>query len=528
MRFACLAVALLVAPALLAADPLEMVIDRHVDSKLKAEAITPAEQADDYTLVRRLTLDLVGRIPTTQETDAFVTSKDADKRGKLVDRLMASPAFARYQASLFEVMLTEKNGTGLREYLTKSIQANKPWDEMFRDFLLPDEADAAKKGAAEYLKGRLADTDKLTADVSVAFFGVNVSCAQCHDHPHVKDWTQDHFYGMKAFLSRTYDAGGGVLAERPAGVVKYKPTKGAERTAKMMFLTGVEVKTDTARELSKEEQKAQKEMEEQAKKDKKAPPAPAFSARAELVKVALQPKEAEFFSKNIANRLWHRFLGFGLVSPLDQMHAANKPSHPELLAELAADTAAHKYDLKRLTRAIVMSQTYSRGSRNLSESFPDASTFAVAQLRALTPLQLATSLRIAVADPKTFDGKPDEVEKKLEQLEATARGFASSIAQPTDNFQIGVSEALLFSNSDRVTKELLTDGNGTLLARVKAEKVETDGHKLLIRTAFARPAADAELKALAEYAGRRTDRPADANKQMLWALMTGPEFRFNH
>ena len=215
MRFLGFAVALL-APPLLAADPMEAVIDRHVDAKLKADGVAPADQADDYTLVRRLTLDLVGRIPTTQESDAFVQSKDADKRGRLVDRLMASPAFARYQASLFEVMLVpDKGGGGLREYLTKSIQANKPWDDMFRDLLLPDDADAAKKGAGDYLKGRLTDTDKLTAEVSVAFFGVNVSCAQCHDHPLVKDWKQDHFYGMKAFLARTYDNGGFPGRARP-------------------------------------------------------------------------------------------------------------------------------------------------------------------------------------------------------------------------------------------------------------------------------------------------------------------------
>lgn len=528
MRSLCLAVSLLLPALVVAADPIEAVIDKHVDAKLKAESVTPAPQADDYTLVRRLTLDLVGRIPTTQETEAFVTSKDADKRAKLVDRLMNSPGYSRYQAYLFEMMLNEgKSAGGLRDYLTKSIAANKPWDVMFRELLLPDDADAAKKGAGEYLKPKLSDADKLTSDVSVAFFGVNVSCAQCHDHPNVKDWTQDHFYGMKSFLARTYDAGG-QIAERPSGLVKFKPTKGPERTAKLMFLTGATVDSDTVRELNKDEQKKQKEMEEQAKKDKKAPPAPEFSARAELVKVALQPKEAEFFSRNIVNRMWHRFFGVGLVTPLDQMHSANRPSHPELLSELAADTTANKYDLQRLVRGIVMSKAYSRGSKYASDSHPDSSTFAVAQLKPLTPMQLATSLKIATADPRQFDGKADDIEKKLEQMEASARGFAGSIAVPTDHFQIGVSEALLFSNSDKVLKEFLTDGNGTLLARVKAEKDAAVAHRLLVQTTLCRPPTAAELKAFDEYAAKRSDRPADAQKQMLWALMTCPEFRFNH
>src|SRR5438067_10314667 len=118
--------------------------------------------------------------------------------------------------------------------------------------MLPDGAGEGLDPAGDFLRPRLKDADRLTNDVSVAFFGVNVSCAQCHDHPLVKDWTQDHFYGMKAFLARTFD-NGGFLAERGYGVVKYKPTKGPERTARMMFLTGAKVE-DTAKEPTPEEQ----------------------------------------------------------------------------------------------------------------------------------------------------------------------------------------------------------------------------------------------------------------------------------
>ena len=119
-----------------------------------------------------------------------------------------------------------RGGTALREYLTNAVRKeNKPWDRVFREMMLPDEGDAKLKGAAEFIRGRVADADKLTNDVSVAFFGVNVSCAQCHNHPHVADWTQDHFYGMKMFLARTFD-NGGFLGERGYGTIKYKPNEG--------------------------------------------------------------------------------------------------------------------------------------------------------------------------------------------------------------------------------------------------------------------------------------------------------------
>jgi hypothetical protein len=514
-----------------AADAPEVVIDKHIDAAIAEADVTPAPQADDATLVRRLTLDLVGRIPTAGEVEAFVTSAAADKRAKLVDRLMASPGFVRHQAAMFEAMLNpegdRRGGTALREYLAGALKDGKAWDAIFRELMLPDESNAKTKGAGEFLRARVADADRLTNDVSVAFFGVNVSCAQCHDHPLVKDWTQDHFYGMKAFLARTFD-NGGFLAERGYGTVKYKPHKGPEKTAGMMFLTGAKIDA-VAKEPTPAELKEEKAALDKAKAAKTAPPKPAFSARAKLVEVSLKKDNADFFARSIANRMWHRFFGAGLVNPLDQMHSENPPSHPELLAYLARDTADHGYDLKRLTRGIVMSKAYSRGSRYPTASPPDAKLFAVARLKPLTPMQLATSLKIARTDPAALDGrKPDEFEKAVEQLEASARDFARLIAAPTDNFQIGVGEALLFSNGDKVMKDVLTDAADSVLGRVKGMREPADAVAYMVKTVHGRPATETEVKALAAYIEARPDRKPEAYRQVLWALVTGPEFRFNH
>ncbi len=537
MRLRTLLLAALFVPALRAAEvpstaPIPKAVDAFVAAEIVDKGARPADRADDAALVRRLTLDLVGRIPTTGELDAYVKSTDPDKRAKLVDRLMSSPAYARHQATLFDVMFnpdgSSRGGSAFRDYLAAALKENKPWDQMFREIMLPNEADPKLKGAAEFLRGRLSDADKLTNDVSVTFFGVNVSCAQCHNHPNVESWTQDHFYGMKAFLARTFD-NGGFLGERGHGVIKYKPTKGPERTAKMMFLTGATVEDPSAKEPSAAEQKTEKDALEKAKAAKTAPPAPKFSARAKLVETALKAESAEFFARSIVNRMWHRFFGTGLVSPLDQMHSENPASHPDLLKWLAKDTAANGYDLKRLVRGIVMSEAYARSSKYDSEDRPNSKLFAVAKLKPMTPMQLATSLRIATADPATFDNlKPDEFEKKMEQLEASARGFAALIAQPGDNFQIGVGEALLFSNGDRVQKELLTDGPGTALGRVKGMKEPNEAIGFLVRTAYGRAATDAELKALTAFVEKRKGREADAYKQVLWALLSGPEFRFSY
>ena len=310
--------------------------------------------------------------------------------------------------------------------------------------------------------------------------------------------------------------------------MKFKPAKGAERKARLMFLTGKVIDAPGLREATAEEQKKEKELMEKVKKDKKAPPSPSFSARAKLVEAALEPSESAYFPKAIVNRLWHRFLGSGLVNPLDQMHSANDPSHPELLDWLARDIAAHNYDLRRLTRGIVLSKAYSRSSK-YDGQMPPGKLFAVARLRALTPMQLATSLKIATIDPESFEKvKPEELEKRIEQIENGARGFANSIAQPTDDFQIGVSEALLFSNSDKFFKDYLNDQGGTLLGKLKEIKEPAKAVERMVFIVYGRPATEEEKRTLTEYIQKRNDRPAEAYRQVLWALLTSAEFRFNY
>ena len=317
-------------------------VDHYIDGALRKVTVRAANTADDATLIRRLTLDLAGRIPTAAESRAFIGSTDPDKRVRLVDRLMASPGFVRHQATELDTILMAGGKGSLRDYLVTAVGENRPWDRIFRELMLPDQTDKVQKVAAEYLRQGVKDLDRLTADVSSTFFGVNISCAQCHDHPLVRDWKQDHFYGMKSFLSRTFVNGNGnadFLGERAYGTIRFKTTEDVETKARLMFLTGRRVDEPDAKEPSKEEQKKEKEGLERSKKDKVPPPPPKFSARAKLVEVALQPGERDFFAKAIVNRIWYRLFGQGLVMPLDQMHSANPPSHPELLDWLARDTA---------------------------------------------------------------------------------------------------------------------------------------------------------------------------------------------
>src|SRR5262249_38030483 len=161
--------------------PVPEVVDFYIDAQLKEDNLAPAPPAGDANLVRRLTLDLAGRIPTVAETHAFVSAAGSNKRAQLVDRLMGSPAFVRHQANEFDVLLMDGSRASLRGYLVGAFAENRPWDRVFRELMLPDETDPKQKGASEFLRVRLKDLDKMTGEVSSLFFGVNVSCAQCHD-----------------------------------------------------------------------------------------------------------------------------------------------------------------------------------------------------------------------------------------------------------------------------------------------------------------------------------------------------------
>jgi len=513
--------------------PVHEAIDQYIDAFLKVTKTSAAPQAKETVFVRRATLDLVGRIPTVPEVRNYLDANEPDKRARLVDRLMASPGFVRHQVNEFDAYLMEGTGGSIRDYLQTAFEEDRSWDRIFRELVMVEQSkdpSPEQKAAIEFLRQRVGDVDKLTNEVSVVFFGVNVSCAKCHDHPLVVDWTQDHFYGMKSFFSRTFE-NGGFLGEREYGIVKYKTTAGEERTAKLMFLSGTVLDEPESKEPSKEEEKKEKKRLEELKKKKVPPPAPGFSRRRKLIDVALRPGEDVFFSRAIVNRLFYRFLGQGLVMPLDQMHSGNPPSHPLLLEWLARDFREHGYDLRRLIRGIVLSRAYSRSSRwDASEERPTPDLLAVANVRPLMPQQLGASLKIAATDPEHFpaDLEPEEFERRIESAENSGRGLAGMFELPDERFQVSVTEALLFSNSERIARDLLSDGGGRLVHRLAQIEDDREAIETAVWNIFSRPPSKEERKLLADYLAERKDRRTEGLQQIVWAMLTSSEFRFNY
>ncbi len=509
--------------------PIAEVVNHYLDARLAQEQVTPASPAGDATLIRRLTLDLVGRVPTLAETKAYLIAGEEDKREQLVERLMQSPGFVRYQSYELDAMLMSGYRGSLREYLQSALTESRPWNQIFRELMLEKGPQAAPAGAVEFLKTRADDPDKMANDTSVLFFGVNISCAKCHDHPLVEDWKQDHFYGMRSFFSRTFD-NGGFLAERNYGIDRFRTTAGEEKTARLMFLTGMTLEEPESKDPTDEEKKQEKQRLEEFKKQKQAPPPPEFSRRAQLIDVALRTGEDRFFARALVNRVWLRLFGHGLVMPVDQMHSANPPSHPELLDWLARDFAQHDYDVRRLIRGLVRSRAYAQGSRWEQSERPRPELFAVASVRPLTPQQYAASLRLATLDAQSLPaGENDaELQKQLEANDNSARGFAGELEMPGESFQVGVNEALLFANNERLIKEFLTEGKDRLLTQMLQQSEPRERAETAVWTVYGRPPEDEELDLLADYLTSRADRPVEACRQLLWALVSSSEFRFNH
>jgi IS5 family transposase len=513
---------------------IESAIDHYVDSLIASDEIKPADQVDDLNLVRRLTLDFAGRIPTTAEAKAFAESKSPNKRAELIDRLLASPDFPFHNRNQLDLMLlpNKPDDGEFRKYLLWASKENRKWDRMFRDMLIGDESDEYQKAAMTFLKSRVSSNDDLTIDTSSLFFGINVGCAKCHDHPLVDDWKQDHFYGMSAFFSRTYMTKKNTLAEKHYGEVKFKTTAGVEKKAKFMFLSG-SVAAEPERKLSDDERKKLDAEVKKQQTDAKAPvsKAPEFKPRQKLVEIALDAENNGFFAKNITNRVWHRMFGRGIVDPPDQVHSENPASHPQLLEWLARDTITNGFDLKRLMRGIAMSNTYSRSSAWTQKTDPPSGDyFAVAIPRVMTPRQYALSMMIATRNPDEWakDIAAGKWAQVRESYENQANGWFRSFETPSANFQVAVDEALLFSNSKRIQDDFLRDGNDRLVGYVKETKDQKEAIDNLYWAICSRPASDEERSAIAQYLEKRKDDQVESIKQVVWALLSGPEIRFNY
>ena len=347
----------------IAAEPLHVRIDQIVEQSQFGPSAPPATDAE---FLRRAYLDFTGKISTSAEARGFLDDPSPDKRIRLIDELLARPEFPRQMAGFFDLMFMErrpdKNVTAeqWQTFLLAAMQRNTSYNQLAAEILSADGLDPRQRAAAKFYLDREVEPNLLTREVGRVFFGVDLECAQCHDHPIVDDYYQSDYYGIFAFVNRTFvfqvdGSRPAVLAEKAEGDVNFKSVFTAVEGSTKPRLMGA-TQLDEPAINPKAAYQPGYDPNNKAQR-----PIPAYSRRQELAKRATDGTN-KAFNRNIVNRLWAHLMGRGLVHPVDLHHVDNPPSHPELLDLLADEFAATKFDVKNLVRELTLTQAYARSS----------------------------------------------------------------------------------------------------------------------------------------------------------------------
>lgn len=505
-------------------------IDRLVAQRWQEKGVTPAPVCDDRTFVRRVYLDLAGRIPTPQEAEAFVADKSGQKRTSLVDRLLAGPEYAARMRDVFDVVFMGRPQPNQRRrrggpaavdfrkewlaYLERSFAENRPWDSTVRSMLLARPGSPAEKGAVWFLYARQEKYQEIAEAISPAVFGIQVQCAQCHDHPLSPEIKQAHYWGLVAFFNRSKNKntkdGPRVAETAVGGFSNFANLSGESSPAELTFLSDAKIPEQRPPDGAKQEDTP--DLYQPAPAGSEEPPVPKFSRRKQFVEQVV--KGNPLIAKAAVNRFWALLLGRGLVHPVDKMDSTHPPSHPELLQALAQDFTRSGYDVKRLVRALVLSKPYQLEARPPANAHPDS--FAYALDKPLTAEALYRSLLVATTGKA--EGENPQLREELVEI-------FPDVFPEEHNTTLRQS---MFLTNNALVQQLLQPATGNTTERLVAIADPAARVREAFRIAYGRdPDAD-ELKHSTAFLTARPDRQAQATQQLWWAVLTGAEFRINH
>ncbi|HWE40527.1 MAG TPA: DUF1549 domain-containing protein [Isosphaeraceae bacterium] len=353
------------ATAARAADSTSKSLHERIDERIESSGNGPAiDLVGDAEYLRRISLDLTGMPPTSDELRAFLADTGADKREKAVDRLLEGPLHARHLATSLDILLMERrpaqhvSAEEWQAYLLAATRSNRPLNQVFREILAADGADPGTRPAARFYLDRGSEPNLITRDVGRIVFGRDLQCAQCHNHPSIDDYKQSDYQGLLAFFATSYE-----LKHKEGGKdrVDYAEKAGADLNFVSVFVKGSKHRTGPRvpgeGELVEPVFPAGEEYA--VKPVENVLPRPKFSRRAQLATHATDGSNPAF-NANLANRLWALMMGRGLVHPVDLHHPDNPPSHPELLRQLADELVASNFDTRAFLRELALTRTYQR------------------------------------------------------------------------------------------------------------------------------------------------------------------------
>ena len=487
------------------AAALAELIDRHIQARIDAAGLARAAQADDAELLRRLLLDLHGRVPAAEVTARFLDSRDEHKREQLIGEVLDSSRWGEHLADIWLGRLVSPQASEDRQkadrfaaWLAERFNDNDGWDRITRELLTATGKLEDSPAVTWLIEGRhpLGVTD--LADLSSRYFlGIRMNCAQCHDHP-VAAWKRQDYWGLAAFFAQIQTPG------RPKKVYEI----GVRDDAKMTLATlaggdaieGLQVVPPTFL-------------------DGRPLPASDQPNRAALADWITSP-ENPYFARAAVNRMWWHLFGRGLVTPVDDMHEGNVPSHPELLDELARRFAQSGFDLKLLARAIVTSRTYQQTSRPCTQGEAEAPLFARMPIKVLTPGQLYDSLVTVLGPPAKSPG----IDARLGVRREFCQFFAGDGDPDPTRYERGIPHLLRLMNSSQ-----FAGGNvDALAARASADRSSDAAINELFVTILARRPTKVELEMVRDELQDGARLPEERYRELAWALLLSSEFSLNH
>jgi Protein of unknown function (DUF1549)/Protein of unknown function (DUF1553) len=475
-------------------------IDQLVADKLKKLRILPSGLCTDEEFLRRTTIDIVGLLPTEEEYREYMADTAADKRAKLVDRLLARKEFSEIWAMKWAQLLMVKSDNNVSykaAFLYSSwLTNNQPIDKIVRE-LLASSGGVFNVPATNFYQTER-DTIKTSENVAQVFMGIRTQCAQCHNHPFDR-WTMNDYYGFASFFAQVGRKTGEdyretIVFDRQGGVSKAPVAS--------TFLGG-------------------------------GPADVAGKDRRVVLADWITSPQNPFFSTSVANRVWAHFMGVGIVNPVDDIRVSNPSSNPELFAELGKRLIDYKFDLKQLVRDICNSEAYQRSTQPNESNTLDTRNYSHATVRRIAAEMLLDCVSQATATKDKFRGLPLGA-RAVQIADGTTADYflttfgrspRTTVCDCEASTDPSLSQALQLLNGN-ATQGKIQQGNLIKSWLDQGLTVPQIIEKIFVRCLSRQP-TEAETNSLTKMVSDVGNNQVGL-EDAFWAVLNSREFMFNH
>lgn len=503
-------------------------IDGMIQQGYEDNEITPSPQATDEEFVRRVYLDVIGRIPTLQEADAYLKDENPRKKGMLIEELLESPDYVRHMTttwtnhSIGRGQPRRVSRRGMTKFYREAFARNRPWDEVVID-IVTAEGHFEENGAVNYTLAQMQMNDEavqLTAKTAKLFLGMQVQCTQCHNHP-FNNWQQSQFWEFNSFFRqvqkrdhRRFDEATGrqvddyseVLTRDFEGPVYFEKRSGLMQVAYPIY-NGEAIEPD------------------------------AFDRRKEFAKLLVKADNGEtpLIAKAFVNRMWGQYFGYGFTRPVDDMGPHNPASHPEVLERLSSEFVAADYDVKQLIRWITNTNAYGLTSQFGDDNDIDDPSagemplFSHMYMKSMQAEQLYDSLIVASSAHKSGQGGWEAQEQQRRRwMQQFVVAFDTDENDEATTFNGSIPQALMMMNSELMQKAVNADRGSFLYETLVSSEPDSRKIQKLYMAALTRMPSRSEMRNAGKMISMYRQNKAAAYQDLFWALLNSNEFIFNH